>query len=217
MAALDEAPPLVRADGPSDAPVNPLPRDGRRALALLGRAGGDAAAILQKLAPNAFAQLQGGLTQSEHDSRVTAHQANDLAQDEATIVHGIESSGLIPSIMTTDVVVVQQTIEAAFIEKSEANIDWLGLEQQLESYIGGTKVSLALIHRTTEQMYAVASSAGVSSRLYVTMQGDLNVFQSKVSADTSLYLGFPTGSGATATYASPVQVYYDNQVLNFIE
>lgn len=175
------------------------------------------AAILQGLAPTAFAQLQNNLSQTQQHSRVTALQANHLAQDEATIIRGIESSGLIPSIMSADVAQVQETIDSSFIELSESNLDWLELEEGLEGDIGGTKVSLQLIHRTTEQMYAAASATGVTSGQYVYIQGDLNALGKKVAADSDLNLSGSASNGNSSTPPNPVQVYYDSQVIKFIK
>jgi hypothetical protein len=170
----------------------------------------NAAAVWDALEPRAFGQLERNLPLAEQDSRVTPGQANRLAQDEATIIRGIESSGLIPSIISVDVGQVQDLVAEAFIEKAESSPDWFSQEQELEDCTGGTKVNPQLIHRTIEQMFAVAGTAGVSSERYVLIQGDINALE------TSLGINPNSTPGDVETATNYAAIYYEGQVSPFI-
>jgi hypothetical protein len=174
-----------------------------------------AASILASDSPKAFAQLQETLSREAAHSHVTAAEATALAQDLQVVDQDIHGTGLTSDAASNAINVTQDWVDNAFTYGSKGlpTVDW-NLQQTLKNVpsvftaptpgtttpIDQLMSQLKVITRATRSTSALQSALHHSDKILTDVLG--------ASPDTDL--------GPGAMDRDPLPVYYDAQVINFI-
>jgi hypothetical protein len=181
-----------------------------------------AGAILESIAPKAFAQFQTAMARAEQQSHVSAADVSALAQDEAVVDQDIESAG------ASGLNDVQDWVDNAFTYGSDGirdvrrNLVPLSeVSQRLDRILDGAPAvfdasgsdgSISPIDQLIDQIKVVAKQAKVTP----AVQSALNRSYTELNRALGPHPYISLGPGAT-NVRDPLVVYYDAQVNNFVK
>jgi hypothetical protein len=177
----------------------------------------DAASILERDSPRAFAQLQTALTREAAHSHVTQAEASAIAQDLASIDQAINDASLTSNAASNDINVTQDWVDNTFTygTRGLSTVDW-NLQQTLEnvpavftpSSSGG---ATAPLDELMDQLKVVARAVTTTPSLQAALNHSKDVLKGVLGASPD------TDLGPGATDRDPLPVYYDAQVMNFVK
>jgi hypothetical protein len=182
----------------------------------------NAAAILERAAPKAFAQFQTALAQAEQQSHVNPADVSALAQDEAVVDQDIESAG------ASGLNDVQDWVDNAFTYGSDGirdvrrNLVPLSqisprIDKSVEGApaifdASGSDGSISPINQLVDQIKVVAKQARVTPAIQSALNRSYTALNKALGPNPYTSLG----PGA-ANDRDPLVVYYDAQVDSFVK
>jgi hypothetical protein len=182
----------------------------------------NAAAILERDAPKAFAQFQTALTRAEQQSHVNPADVSALAQDEAVVDQDLQAAGASGLNNVQDWVDNAFTYGSSGIRDVRRNLVPLSkVAQKIDQAVSGAPAvfdasssdgSASPSNQLIDQIKVVATQAKVTPAVQSTLDRSYGALNKALGPHPYVSLG-PGASNVR----DPLVVYYDSQVNNFIE
>jgi hypothetical protein len=182
----------------------------------------NAASILERDAPRAFAQFQAAMAKAEQQSHVNPSDVTALAQDEAVVDQDLEAAG------ASGLNNVQDWVDNAFTYGSDGirdvrrNLVPLSqISQRIDKSVEGAPTvfnasgfdgSISPINQLVDQIKVVAKQARVTPAIQSALNHSYTALNKALGPDPYTSLG----PGAN-NIRDPLVVYYDAQVDSFVK